>query len=579
MPPTHRHRAWAKLLAALFAFTLVAAACGDDDGDPGDADAAGPDATAQPSDDGAADAPAADADADAPDDAPAADADEPDADEPDTDAADEPDAGGPVIGGTLVTFRNGDTPTLDPVKFRHYHASTVHGHQALAIFDILFWWDPLEGNVKPGIGETITSDDGVTWTITIKPGITFTDGTPYDAAAIKYNWERFLDPENAAPLAARVGQIVEMNVIDDTTLEVVLTRANAQFDELVAELLGLIGSPTAMEELGPDFGANPVGAGPFVMDEWIRDSQLTVVRNPDYWDAPKPYLDAVVFRFIPDATSQEATWDSGEGDVRQISSSPVLADLLANDEDHYRVITNGGALWSFNNNEPPFDDVRMRKAVIAAFDQERYVDVYQSGFGVPAYTLFQETSPLHNGVRLYDSNKPELAQQLVNDYVADHGGPVNIQIHTIASRLTQQFAEFTQAQLLQLDNVEVEIIEAAQAEHAGKMFTGQYTGFGVWGHPTSHIGSFYDAYYCGQFTNTSGYCDPDMDAALDAAVSTLDIDQQRAQMEIVSTLLARDNPDFAFIRYSVTTDWRPYVKDIRITEDGAPMYNEAWLDR
>ena len=133
------------------------------------------------------------------------------------------------------------------------------------------------------------------WTLKLRPNIKFTDGTPFDAAAVKFNWQRLQDPNQRALLAAKANQMQSMDVIDTTTLRITLKEKNAQFPNSVV-LMSFIGSPTAIQQRGNQFAGNPVGAGSFQFKSWVRNSALTLVRNPNYWNAPLPYLDQIVFK-------------------------------------------------------------------------------------------------------------------------------------------------------------------------------------------------------------------------------------------------------------------------------------------
>src|SRR5690606_28951078 len=132
-------------------------------------------------------------------------------------------------------------------------------------FDGLLLDGPDE-TIEPRLAVSLTSEDPTTWVLRLRPGVTFTDGSPLDAEAVKFNWERFRDPEQASPYASVVDQISKLTAIDATTLRIDLTSPNATLDTVIAQTpLNLIGSPTAIEADPAAFARRPIGAGAFTV--------------------------------------------------------------------------------------------------------------------------------------------------------------------------------------------------------------------------------------------------------------------------------------------------------------------------
>src|SRR5262249_27849209 len=152
---------------------------------------------------------------------------------------------------------------LDPVQFTPLSYSAQEELRGFALYDYLVGVNSKTFEVEPRIAQSITgSSDSKTWTIKIRPDVKFSDGTAYDAEAVKFNWERMGDPANKSPMASAAQTIASMEVTDPLTLVVTLKAVNAQFPRLVATRLGLIGSPTAIKADPTGFGTKPVGAGP-----------------------------------------------------------------------------------------------------------------------------------------------------------------------------------------------------------------------------------------------------------------------------------------------------------------------------
>ena len=159
----------------------------------------------------------------------------------------------------------------------------------------------------------MTTTDGKVWTLKLRAGVKFSDGTSYDAAAVKFNWERHADPANAS-MYASTAQALTSEVVDPLTLKVTLSAVNGQFPRILSIQLNYIGSPTAIRAAGSQaaYNTKPVGAGPFMLKEWVRDSQMTFVRNPSYWNAPRPYVDTLVLKSVIPEDQRLNSFKAGE---------------------------------------------------------------------------------------------------------------------------------------------------------------------------------------------------------------------------------------------------------------------------
>jgi peptide/nickel transport system substrate-binding protein len=191
----------------------------------------------------------------------------------------------PKKGGTLTIIYQNEVTSLDPTA-----TTTAAGAGALpyyAIYDALFTLSAGTGQVTPKIGQSLTANSAQTvWTLTLRPGVKFSDGTPYDAAAVEFNWARDKAPTSAIASAAAI--IKSMTVVGPTTLQVTLAAPDSSFDRTVAQQLLFIASPTAVKKERASFGTHPVGAGPFTLTSWVRNSQKTFAANPGYYQSGKP---------------------------------------------------------------------------------------------------------------------------------------------------------------------------------------------------------------------------------------------------------------------------------------------------
>src|SRR5213078_2078192 len=232
-------------------------------------------------------------------------------------------------GGTITKLATTDFNNLDPA---YTTASTLDGAPTFAVFDTLMY-DDRESNIVPQTAASMTSTDGIVWTLKIRPNIKFSDNSPYNADAIKFNWERIADPSLAATQGTSVKNIKQLEAVDDTTLRITLITKDAQFPRTVVNI-GFIGSKVAIQKQGKDdFGQNPVGAGPFIFKSWVHQSKMVLQRNPNYWNAPRPYVDELVIKYIVDEQQRLNAFSAGEGNQIQVTA-PESADQVVKAGGH-----------------------------------------------------------------------------------------------------------------------------------------------------------------------------------------------------------------------------------------------------
>jgi peptide/nickel transport system substrate-binding protein len=202
-------------------------------------------------------------------------------------------------GGMLVIADRADNKTVDPA----YISDTPSRLIGRAIYDTLVDVDE-KGNIIPVLAETWETPDPKTYVLHVKQGLKFTDGTEFDAAAVKFNIDRHLEPTTASKQRGVLLSVDSIDVPDKFTVRFHLKAPYAAFLSVFFDRVGFIASPTAIQKWGnKEYGLHPVGVGPFRLVDYKPDQQYVVERNPDYWDKGKPYLDGITWKAIPvDAT-------------------------------------------------------------------------------------------------------------------------------------------------------------------------------------------------------------------------------------------------------------------------------------
>ena len=279
--------------------------------------------------------------------------------------------------GVLLVGQIAEPKSLDPAA-----DTAVNDFRILVnMYDGLVRYKDGTLEVEPDLATSWTiSDDGKVYTFKLRDGVTFHDGTPFNAEAVKYNFDRMLDekhPEHDTgpfPLAFFFSTVDKIDVLDDLTVKFTLKEPYAPFLSNLAYPTGLIVSPAAVQKYGKDFGRHPVGTGPFKFEEWDSNAKVVVSRNDDYWDGA-PKLDAVVFRPITDANTRVAELMAGGIDL-MVEVPPDSLTNLAGD-DNFQVYQQAGPhLWFLilNMKEGPFKDKRVRQAVNYAINKKALVD-------------------------------------------------------------------------------------------------------------------------------------------------------------------------------------------------------------
>jgi peptide/nickel transport system substrate-binding protein len=278
---------------------------------------------------------------------------------------------GPERGGTLVISLGTDIPVFDPQK------ST--GMQNLGIIrlvtETLTDFDPKTGKLIPNLAESWESNaDATAWTIHLRKGVKFHDGTTFTAEAVKLTiMDRLLDPKAKSPARGSFSAIKSIDIVDDYTV-VFHTTGYAPLMSLLNYAPSEIISPTQYKKLGDDFYKQPIGTGPYKFVEHVKGDHVKLVANPDYWNGA-PYLDTIIMKPIPEAGARVMALESGSSQV--ITNVPP-ADYfrLKSDPRFYAIeaLSQRSMHLTFNTHWGPLKEVKVRQAINYAIDKKTIVD-------------------------------------------------------------------------------------------------------------------------------------------------------------------------------------------------------------
>jgi len=455
----------------------------------------------------------------------------------------------PISGGEMTIINGSDIKGWDPaVTNSTYPGGPMDVLDAVYGF-IVYVND--KGTVTGGMAESLTSEDAITWVLKLRSGLMFSDGTAYDAAAVKYNWDRAANPDMLASAGEWVaGWADGMEVVDPLTLKITLPAPNSIFAQQVAELVPFIASPAMLESAGTDKAAlKPVGAGAFTLTDWDQGIGMTLTRNPDYWDAPRPYLETLKFKIIPETNSRIST--VVQGGATMMAGYPYQfgnnaeAPGVASKEIPIRGIYRG----YFNFEDGIFTDQRAREAFYAGINRERLMQAYTQTTGYTAPdNYFGEVSEFYTPDYKVPSYDPEAAQTLI-DALAEDGKPFDINIVTYPNSDMKRLAGYIQQVINSYDGASATITEVAMAnlrETCNQQLAydvcfdgGALVSNGAEPNISKLLGT-------GGALNWSHYSSEAVDGLLQAATETVDRAEIKANYVEVQKLFAEDLPFYVF---------------------------------
>jgi peptide/nickel transport system substrate-binding protein len=478
----------------------------------------------------------------------------------------------PKKGGSVSITMESDLPTLDPLGL----ASFNDRNAGLLLYDTLLDIDA-KGNIVPNIAERIdASEDVMSFKLTLRNGVKFSDGTPYDAAAVVKNFQRIMDPKNRCRCVSDLATIDTVQAAGPLEIVIKMKTPSAHFPATLADVAGMVASPTAVEKYGADFGNHGIGAGPFKLKEWRRGNQVIFERNPDYWRKPQPYLDEVVLRPMPDEQTRYASLKAGNLDIVTNAAARDRVDAAA--EKKFQILNPGSLATSFiqiNMGSPDVSDVRVRQALALALDRVALNRALNRGLYKIANTPFGTGLFPHEAVDGYPGYDVAKAKKLVEEY----GKPIKIKLSINASPVNALAGQALQ-QMWKKIGVETEIIPLEQVQlvraAAARDYQVMLYRWAGGADPDKNVHQFF---HSKGTVNRVAMNNPEMDKLLDAARATTNQPERLKIYRQINNLLAKELPYLFLWYFDNVAIANPAVKGITPIPDGLLRMNAAWKDK
>lgn len=378
------------------------------------------------------------------------------------------------------------------------------------------------------------SDDGLVYTFNLKEGIKFHDGTDFNAAAVKYNFDRVMDEVKNLRARRNTLYIEKVETPDDYTVVITLTEPFAPAMNRIATLP--IISPDALEKHG-DTGiiTNPCGTGPYIYDEWVQGDKFVVKTNQEYW-GEKPGVDSVTFKPVTENGARISMLQTGEADL--IYPMPTEQVSAISGDKNIEIIEGTSTIARFafiNMSKEMFSDVRVRQAMNYAIDKEAYAKVVKSGYAEPLTSHVPTSIEYHSAQPEYEYNL-EKAKELM----AEAGYPDGFKCHIWAPNDTENMKgmEFISQQLAEI-GIDVEVVPMEEGTLSDSIYGAQtpeestvnmwYVSWSAFDMDGATARLFSSDSIPPVAPNVSYYMKPEADALIKAGATTVD-ETKRAEI-------------------------------------------------
>ena len=489
--------------------------------------------------------------------------------------------------GALVVAEAAGVIGLDPIRVTDSESIEV----SELLFEGLVRWKPGTTDITSGLATSWKAVDALTWRFELQSNVHFHDGTPFDAAAVKFSFERLLDPKHPNYIKGEDGtywrsllaDVVSVNVINTHTVEIKTGRPYAPLVGDVA-MYPMV-SPAAVARWGDKFKDHPVGTGPFAFESWTPGEQVVVRRYPGYW-SKQPALDRVVFRVIVDARQRLVELESGSVDI----ATSILPDEQSFVELHPDLVLkatpgNDVSYLAFNTQHPPFDDVRVRRAASFSINKEPIVKLAYQGRALAADGPLPPTQWGYHKPSTRYGYDLVAARKLLAEAIADgkFDPEKTYKLYSLSTprpylSQPERVGRFLQAALAQV-GIRTELVLQPYGEHkraveAGEHDLGVFGWVGDTGDPDNFLYVLFHSKNAqvGAAQNIAFYKEPRVDGLLEDAQAAADEPTRTGLYAAVQDKIAADAPWVPLAHSELVVAARAELEGLILSPRGHPIY-------
>lgn len=448
-------------------------------------------------------------------------------------------SGTPEAGGSITFALESNLSTLIPGDMAQPADVTV----GLAIYDSLVGFDDAG---RPAANQLATkmesSEDLKTWTFTLREGVTFSDGEPFNAAAVVTQMKALQGRPKCLCLAD-VETIASVEAVNDNTVRFTLKAPNVAWPVVLAGSTGWITSPKAWAAGDEALMKHPVGTGAFLLGSF---DNLTLKKNPNYWrkDAEGrrlPHLDQIKFAAYPDTNTRLQALKSGDVDVIQTADTKNLVNASKESNLVIQPVTGASStILVLNSHKPPFDDLRMRQAFNYALDRDAINQQGYQGARVPAYGALPAEDPYYDADAQLPGHDLTKAKELVDQLKAE-GKSLDFEALCISTPEASTIFQIISSQMRPA-GISGKQTQVDQGVYVSRMFAkqGDFQEACFRSTMAADPDLLYDGLHTNGGTNIALYSNPKVDAAVTAGRETADVKKRKVQYDIVQQQLQKD---------------------------------------
>lgn len=482
-----------------------------------------------------------------------------------------------LAGGTIVMGEYVMLPSFSPGQG---HYGLRGGAQSAAVFDRLMRWNPETAEFEPKLAESLEpNEDNTVWTLTLRDGVTFSNGDPLTADDVKFTMELHADPATASGAKTDVDEIESIRVVDPLTVEFELGEPWAGFPFALTRSAGEVIPRDAYTEMGPEeWAANPIGAGAYVLAHNTPGQEVVLEPNPGYYGGP--VCPTLRFISIPGSQATLEAFRNDEVQVGYLRGAQFINEAMEDDAPGFLSVISSGRAIVMNNGAAGYDgvftDERARKAVAHGLDRELINDRLTDGLGQPTSALLAESSRFYDGQQgpAYD---PELAADLVEELKAE--GDWNGEVTLLANTSPENVETGVMIKAM-LDAVgfDVTLENVPQSQQAARLFSHDYemTIGGLNPSDADPSASFTAYVTPGGPTNNSGVDNAELTEAGRALKTAATLDEQIAALNRFQEVHNQVMPFTIFANAEEYVVVNESVKGVAPTSSGVMLFDGAY---